>query len=379
MMFDYETLKLVWWGAITLLLLGFALTGGWDLGVATLLPWVGRTDEERRVALNAIGPTWEGNQTWLITFGAALFAAWPLVYAAAFSVLYVALVFTLFALFLRPVGFDYRSKLADPRWRSGWDWGLFVGGVFPALVFGMAIGNLFVGLPFRFDDTLRVSYHGGFLDLFNVFGVLCGLLSVLLLALHGAAYLYLRSDAAVAERARRAVIVAGVLVAALFGMLGLVLHGITGYALTGIADVNGVVTPLQKAVTRAPGLWLARFDQSPALWLAPGAGMAAALLAGLAAWRRWRWCTLAGSSGAVTGVIVTAALALFPFVLPSSSDPRSSLTVWDAVSSQRTLGLMLVVIGLFLPLIALYTGWVYRVMRGTVTVAHIRRDPHAGY
>lgn len=378
-MLDYETLKLVWWGLIVLLMLGFALTGGWDLGVATLLPWMGRTDDERRVVINTIGPTWEGNQTWLITFGAALFAAWPLVYAAAFSVLYVALVFTLFALFLRPVGFDYRSKLPDPRWRGAWDWGLFVGGVFPALVFGVAIGNLFLGLPFRYDDTLRVSYHGGFLGLFSGFTVLTGVLAVAMLALHGAAFLYLRSDAHVAERARRATVVAGVVTAGLFAMLGVWMQSLSGFGIARIGDVNGVVTPLQKEVVRGAGLWLANYRALPQLWLIPAAGVLLPLLAGLAAWLRWRWAALAATGGSVVAIIVTAGIALFPFVLPSSIDPVSSLTAWDAVSSHKTLTIMLAVVAIFVPLIAIYTSWVYRVMRGTVTIEQIQRETHTSY
>ncbi|WP_255987663.1 cytochrome d ubiquinol oxidase subunit II [Chitinolyticbacter albus] len=378
-MLDYETLKLIWWALIVLLMLGFALTGGWDLGVATLLPWMGRTDDERRVVINTIGPTWEGNQTWLITFGAALFAAWPLVYAAAFSVLYVALIFTLFALFLRPVGFDYRSKLPDPRWRGAWDWGLFVGGMFPALVFGVAIGNLFLGLPFRYDDTLRVSYHGGFLGLFSGFTVLTGVLAVAMLALHGAAFLYLRSDARVAERARRAIVIAGGITAALFTLLGVWVQSLQGFGIASIADVNGVVTPLQKEVVRGAGLWLANYRALPQLWFVPVAGMLLPLLAGFAAWLRWRWAALAATSGSVIAIIVTAGIALFPFVLPSSIDPVSSLTAWDAVSSQKTLTLMLAVVAIFVPLIALYTSWVYRVMRGTVTVEQIQRETHTSY
>ena len=165
MILDYESLKVIWWLFVGVLLVGFALTDGFDMGVGTLLPFVGRSDDERRVVINTIGPTWEGNQVWFITAGGAVFAAWPLVYAAAFSGFYVALILTLFALFLRPVGFDYRSKVSDPRWRSIWDWCLFVGGTVPAIVFGVAFGNLLQGVPFQYDDTMRVAYTGGFFGL----------------------------------------------------------------------------------------------------------------------------------------------------------------------------------------------------------------------
>src|SRR6185436_18910518 len=175
MIFDYETLKIIWWLFVGLLLVGFALTDGWDLGVGTLLPFVGRTDDERRVVINSIGPTWEGNQVWFITAGGATFAAWPLVYASAFSGFYAALILTLFALFLRPVGFDYRSKVEDPRWRSVWDWGIFVAGFVPALVFCVAFGNLLLGIPFHFDGDQRSFYTGSFIGLLNPFALVAGL------------------------------------------------------------------------------------------------------------------------------------------------------------------------------------------------------------
>ncbi|QEI08932.1 cytochrome d ubiquinol oxidase subunit II [Pigmentiphaga aceris] len=378
-MFDYETLKIIWWVLMVTLMLGFALTGGFDLGVATLLPWVGRTDDERRVAIGTIHATWEGNQTWLITFGGALFAAWPLVYAAGFSVLYIALIFTLFALFLRPLGFDYRDKLKSPRWRNNWDWGLFVGGAFPALVFGVAIGNLFLGLPFTFNADMRISYQGGFFGLFSPFGVFCGVLGLAMLALHGAAWIHLRTDEIVQSRARRATIVLGVVVALLFALGGWWMQHIPGLRVDTIGDLNRALTPFSKTVSAAPGAWLDNMHNWKWVWLAPVAGIAGALLAALGAARRSGWTGLAGSSLAVTGIIVTAGLALFPFVLPSSSSPVSSLTAWDAVSSQKTLGIMLMVVVVMLPIIALYTAWAYRIMRGTITLAHVRDEDRAAY
>jgi len=376
-MFDYETLKIIWWVLMVTLLLGFALTGGFDLGVATLLPWVGRTDDERRVAIGTIHATWEGNQTWLITFGAALFAAWPMVYAAGFSVLYIALIFTLFALFLRPLGFDYRDKLKSPRWRNNWDWGLFVGGAFPALVFGVAIGNLFLGLPFTFNADMRISYQGGFFGLFSPFGVFCGVLGLAMLALHGAAWIHLRTDEIVQSRARRATIVLGLGVAALFAIGGWWMQTIPGLRVDTIGDLNRALTPFSKTVSTAPGAWLDNMHTMKWVWLAPVLGIAGALLAALGAARRSGWTGLAGSSMAVTGIIVTAGLALFPFVLPSSSSPVSSLTAWDAVSSKKTLGIMLMVVTVMLPIIALYTAWAYRIMRGTITLAHVRDEDRA--
>jgi cytochrome d oxidase subunit CydB len=195
---------MIWWVLVGVLLIGFALTDGFDLGAAMLMPYVGRSDTERRVVINTIAPHWDGNQVWLITAGGALFAAWPLVYAAAFSGLYWALLLVLFALFVRPVGFDYRSKLENTRWRQSWDWGLFIGGVVPSLVFGVAFGNLLLGVPFQFDDTLRSSYQGNFWQLLSPFGLLAGVVSLSMLGLHGGSWLMMRTEGAIAQRSRRA-------------------------------------------------------------------------------------------------------------------------------------------------------------------------------
>jgi len=203
-LFDYFTLKIIWWLLVGALLIGFAVMDGFDLGVGALLPFVAKTDDERRVLINSIGPTWEGNQVWFITGGGALFAAWPLVYAAAFSGFYWALLLVLFALFFRPVGFEYRSKVADPRWRSAWDWGLVVGGAVPALVFGVSFGNLLQGVPFTFDDMLRPFYSGSFFGLLNPFALLTGVVSLAMLVMHGAVYLQMRTEGAIAQRARGA-------------------------------------------------------------------------------------------------------------------------------------------------------------------------------
>ena len=164
---DYETLRVIWWALLGVLLIGFALTDGYDLGVAALLPFVGRSDEERRLVINAVAPHWEGHQVWLILGGGAIFAAWPFVYAVSFSGFYLAMFLVLAALILRPVAFKYRSKKPDPAWRTRWDWALFVGGFVPALVFGVAVGNVLAGAPFRLDGDLRMTYEGTLLGLFN--------------------------------------------------------------------------------------------------------------------------------------------------------------------------------------------------------------------
>ena len=378
--FDYETLKLIWWLFVGVLLIGFAVTDGFDLGVAVLLPFIARDDDERRVVLNSIGPTWEGNQVWFITAGGALFAAWPLVYAAAFSGLYFALLLVLLALIVRPVGFDFRSKIADPRWRSSWDWGLFVSGAVPALVFGVAFGNLFQGLPFHYDDMLRPFYTGSFWQLLNPYALLVGVVSLSMLVLHGALYAQLRTEEPIAGRARRAATIAGIAYLAAFALAGAWLaYGIAGLRIASIPDVNGVLTPLVKSVEKAPGAWLANYRAHPALWAAPLAGFAGGSLALLASALRRPGLGLMASGVALAGTILTAGFALFPFVLPSSTDPRSSLTLWDATSSHWTLQIMFWAVVVFLPLVLAYTTWAYRKIRGKVTVAQVREQTHSAY
>jgi cytochrome d ubiquinol oxidase subunit II len=380
MIFDYETLKLIWWLFVGVLLIGFALTDGFDLGTAALLWFTARSDDERRVVLNAIGPVWEGNQVWFITAGGALFAAWPLVYAAAFSGFYFALLLVLLALILRPVGFDFRSKLPHPRWRGLWDAGLVVSGAVPALVFGVAFGNLFLGVPFHYDDALRPFYTGSFWALLNPFALLSGVVSLSMLALHGALYTQLRTEAPIAERARRAALVAGAVYVVAFAAAGLWLAtGLEGYRLASMPDANGVVTPLMQTVERSAAGWLANYGTHRWMWLAPLAGFAGAALAMLFGAARKPGVGIVASGLALAGTILAAGLALFPFVLPSSSEPGQSLTLWNATSSHWTLQVMFWAVVVLLPIVLAYTTWAYRKLRGKVTTESVREQGSSAY
>jgi cytochrome d ubiquinol oxidase subunit II len=380
MIFDYETLKLIWWLFVGVLLVGFAITDGFDLGIGALLPFLGKNDDERRVIVNSVGATWEGNQVWFVTAGGAVFAAWPIVYATAFSGFYIALMLTLFALFFRPVGFDYRSKVNDPRWRSAWDWGLFAGGFVPALIFGVAFGNLLQGVPFSFDNDLRVTYSGSFWQLLNPFGLLAGVVSLAMLLMHGSIYLQIRTQDEIAARARRVTKITGIVFILAFILAGVwIMNGIEGYRIVSMLPANAVATPLDKAVEKAAGAWMDNYHNYPLLWLAPLLGIAGALLAVVASGAKKPITAFIASSVMLAGVIFTAGIAMFPFVMPSSSDPRSSLTVWDAVSSHKTLQIMFWVVLVFLPIILFYTSWVYRVLRGKITVETIRANDHNVY
>ncbi|MTJ81353.1 MAG: cytochrome d ubiquinol oxidase subunit II [Telmatospirillum sp.] len=377
---DYGTLRVLWWGLLGVLLIGFAVTDGYDLGTAILLPVVSRTDLERRVVLNSIGPVWDGNQVWLILGAGAIFAAFPPIYAVAFSGFYIAMLMVLASLILRPVGFDFRNKIDNAAWRRVWDCALFIGGFVPAVVFGVAFGNLLQGVPFTFDEDLRVSYQGGFLDLLNPFAVTTGLLSAAMLTAHGAGWLIVKTDGVIQHRARRALLIAALLAILLFAVTGYwTWTGVQGYQFLSVPVVDGPSNPMLKEVGRSAGVWFANFARNPWMMAAPVmafAGMGLAILFNAA--RRDLPVLLASGIG-VAGVVATAGLGMFPFLMPSSLDPRASLTAWDATSSHTTLFLMLVAGCIFLPVILAYTAFVLRVLRGKVTGDYIENNSHTLY
>lgn len=378
-LFDYTTLRLIWWVLLGVLLIAFAVTGGFDLGVGALLPFVARTDTERRVAINTVGPVWEGNQVWFIVGGGVIFAAWPALYAVSFSGFYLAMFLVLFALILRPVGFKYRSKRESARWRNSWDWALFVGGAVPALIFGVAVGNTLQGVPFHFTDDLRPIYEGSLLGLLNPPGLFCGLVSLAMILMHGAAWLAFKAEGTVADRAAAFGPKAAFAASGLFALGGLLVHAglFGGYEVTSAIAWDGPSNPLYKTVVENDAAWLRNFQAHPLLWLVPLLGVAAPLLAALGFRARMAGLTFLTSQLAIVCIIATVGLAMFPFVLPSSSNPGHSLMVFDATSSRLTLRNMLVVTALLLPLILVYTAWVYKVLWGKVSEKDVTGDGHA--
>jgi cytochrome d ubiquinol oxidase subunit II len=310
---------------------------------------------------------------WFILGGGAIFAAWPYVYAISFSGFYLAMFLVLAALILRPVGFKYRSKRPGRAWRTGWDWALFVGGFVPALVFGVAVGNVLQGAPFRIDSDMRATYEGGLLGLFTPFTLLCGLLSVAMLVLHGSAWLAMKVErGAVHNRARVYGTGAAIASLVLFALGGLfVARGGMGFELASVADPSGPSNPLRSTTVASSGAWLANYAAHPWMLVAPLLGFVGALLALVGIRRKIEPAAFAGSSLSAAGIIATVGLSMFPFILPSSIDAHSSLTVWNASSSQSTLFLMVVVTVVFLPLVLAYTAWAYRVMFGRVSEREI--------
>lgn len=373
-MADYETLRVIWWLILGTLLIGFAVTDGFDLGVGIIFRFIGRTDEERRALLECVEPVWEGNQVWFILGGGAVFAAWPLLYAAAFSSLYLAMFLILIALILRPVGFAYRNKLPDPRWRNFWDWALLIAGAVPALLFGVAFGNLFLGVPFHFDEFMRPVYSGGFINLLQPYALLAGVVSVSMLVLHGASYAAMKAGEPMSARAASAGRLAAVIFVMTFVVAGAWLAaGLDGQRIDSGADPSGPASPLLKTVVVVPGAWLDNYRGHNLLWLAPLIALLAAVLAWLLLRIGRPGAAFISSALTVAATILTAGIGLFPFLMPSSTDPNQGLTIWDASSSAKTLFIMLLCVVVLLPIVLAYTAWVFHVLKGRITLEHLRK------
>lgn len=379
-MLSYETLRLIWWLLMGVLLLAYAVMDGLDLGVGMLLPFAARTDLERRVAINSVGPVWEGNQVWLVLAGGAIFAAWPLLYAVSFSGLYLAMFVILVGLILRPVAFKFRSKRPEAAWRARWDWVLFGSSFVPTLIFGVAIGNVLQGLPFRLQNDMRIFYDGSFFSLLNPFALLCGLISVTMMLMHGAGWLQLKTQGPLAERARRFGSVAAIATVVLYALAGWVLwRYVNGYRITSAIVTEGPSNPLLKTAELQAGAWFANYVAHPWLWAVPAAGLLGAVVAWLGLRLRRDWLALLASAVSIGSMVLSVGAAMFPILLPSSIDPRFSLTVWDSSSSHLTLFIMLVSTAIFLPLIIAYTSWVYSVLRGKVDEQAISEERTHAY
>ena len=327
-------LNVLWFILIAVLFSGFFFLEGFDYGVGILLPFLGKDDEDRRVIINTIGPFWDGNEVWLLTAGGAIFAAFPHWYATMFSAFYLALALILVALILRGVAFEFRRKDERARWRKFWDWSIFVGSLLPALLFGVAFGNLLRGLPI---DASK-NYAGDFFLLLNPYALLTGVYGLVLIALHGAVYLSLKTEGDLAERARG--------VAARLWLPGVIL-------LFAALGASYVATDMYRKLGVDPGVM-------------PIVG-GAALLSVIWFMRNHRegWAFVMTGVTLVTTVI-TIFMTLFPRVMISSLKPEWSLTIYNASSTPYTLTVMTFVALIFVPIVLLYQGWTYYVFRQRV-------------
>lgn len=371
---DYEILRLTWWALLGILIIAFAVMDGFDLGVAMLLPFVARTDIERRVLINSIAPFWEGNQVWLILSAGAIFAAWPHIYAVSFSALYYVVMMALFALILRPVAFEYRSKINHPIWRQTWDWLIFSYGFFISFFFGIAVGNIIQGLSFKFDEFMRISYAPDFLGMFNEFALLCGGLAVLMFVTHGACYLAMKTNRKILIRVRRVLAFSPFLLMSFFAAGALFVQFLPCYKVVSAIGIFADSNPLVKVVTVGIGCLTDNFSQYNWMWIAPMSVFVLQIFIPLLMILGFFKTAFMFSAVSIAGIITTVGFSMFPIILPSKLDPKSSLTIWDASSSELTLFIMIIAVAVFLPLIIIYTSFIHRVMRGKVTENDIKKN-----
>ena len=333
-----EALQVTWFLLVGILLIGYAILDGFDLGVGVLYLFT-RKEEDRRVCLNAIGPVWDGNEVWLLTGGGALFAAFPYVYATVFSGFYLALILLLVALIARAVSLEFRGKVDSPGWKRVWDWCFGLGSLLPAVLFGVAFGNILRGLPIDIDG----SYHGTFLGLLNPYAILIGVLSLLLFTMHGAIYLALKSDAELRVRATKT--------ASTLWMLVVLVYAAATFVTTFVSPFL-FFTVLGNVI-----FWVLFILLLASLLMIP-------------VWLKGKRFFLAflSSSTMLATMIGLSALSLFPRLVPSTISDDYSLNVFHHSSSQLTLTVMLVIALIGMPLVIVYTIMVYRVFKGKVSI-----------
>jgi cytochrome d ubiquinol oxidase subunit II len=374
MFVDYETLRVIWWLLLGFIFIVFAVMGGIDLGVGTLLPFVARNDIEKRVLLNSVGPTWESNQVWFILGGGATFAAWPYVYSVAFSTMYIALFVVLLALILRPVGFDFRSKIDNLLWRDIWDGALFCGGFIPTIVFGVAVGNLLQGINFSFNEFMYLENQVVFLDLFSPFTLLCGGLSLAMIVVQGATFLSMKTKSKVYERSIRVSCIVPFITMLLFFVGGVMINKMPGYVISHINGFDLSSNPFIKKVIVQDAGWLLNYYKYKWFLIAPILGFCGSLFVVIFSLLRINFAMFISSSLSIIGIISTVGFSMFPFIVPSSLNYDSSLTVWDASSSYLSLLIMLLSVIIFVPIILIYVSWAYKVMFGRVDEQYIKKN-----
>ncbi|OBT25923.1 cytochrome d ubiquinol oxidase subunit II [Vibrio tasmaniensis] len=378
-MFDYENLRLFTWAVIGVLLIGFIITDGFDMGVAALLPVLGKSEVDRRIMINSIAPHWDGNQVWLVTAGGAIFAIWPAIYAAAFSGFYLAMILMLATLWLRPLGMDYRAKIDNPQWKKACDIALIVSGFIPPVIFGVGFGNLMIGVPFEFNELLMMSYQGGFWDLLTPFPLLCGLVSLAMVVTQGAAFLQMKTTGDLKQRTQRVIVCMALVTVGLFVVGGLYAYTLPGYLITSPVVTDGVSNPLLKHVVKFDDLLLHNYENYPILLAIPALGIIGMLSCAVMTRLNRAGLAFASSSLSIASIITTAGVALFPMIMPSSLMPSHSLTLWDGTSSELTLSIISVVAVIVVPIILGYTIWCYYKMFGRLDSQYIHDNSSSLY
>jgi cytochrome d ubiquinol oxidase subunit II len=366
MNFDYETLRFIWWVLLVFTVLGLMLSEGISLGVSMLLTLDGKSERDRRNLLAGITPTALGQLAWLTAAALLLFAAWPIVYAVFFSSLQSLLLLMLLAWLVRPLGLYFRTAFDSLAWRRNWDKALGGSGLLIAAMLGVVCGNALKGVPFHLDSDMRIFFLGDFWGLLNPFSLLIAAVSVCLVLMYGASFTQLKSGGNLSRGSQAWVFKAGIGFLLLFALAGLWVTRLEGYHITSNILPGDASNPLNKFVKRAEGLWLDNYEHVPSLWAIP----VIAFLAGGATiyWskiQRAYWAFMA-SMITVAFTVLTMAISMFPFLLPSNRSLNSSLTIWDASGSQATLTALLWVAVIALPLMALASRWAFCFSAGNV-------------
>ena len=329
-------LNIIWFGILGVLLAGYAILDGFDLGVGVLHLAV-KDDTERRILMNSIGPLWDGNEVWLVTFGGALFATMPHAYATAFSGFYLAFMLLLCALIFRAVSMEFRSKAEWDWWRKMWDWSFFAASTLAIFLFGVAVGNSIQGIPIGADK----EFAGKFFDLLHPYALLVGVLAVALFAMHGAIYLYLKTEGDLQQKIKHWIWTA-------FGIF------MTLYILTTIVTL-----------VRLPHV-TKNFETMPAVWLAVVLNILAIANIPRAIYKEKPFYAFVSSSLTIAALVFLFGMALFPNLIVSSLSPDYNITIYNAASSQKTLGITLLIAIIGMPIVLVYTAIVYWIFRGKV-------------
>lgn len=381
-MLDYTFLKIAWWLIMGFVLILYATTAGYDAGVTMIMAFL-RKETDRRVVLNTSAPVWDGNLSWIVFAGGGLFVIWPAVYSTAFSGMYAAMLCILWSLFFRPTGFDYRSKINHHRWRRFWDFGLLVSGGLPVFIFGLAMGNCLLGFPFHFDTmTWRDYYTGNFFDLFNGFALLSGFASLLMVLMHGSAYLQQHTEGHLRELARKLFFIFGILLFIFFSIAGIdIALGMQGYTLIA-SPVDATLYPADNIVSHTKGAWLASYSVYPWKYYPPIIAYVALMLALWANYVRKVVLCFWSSVFTVGGMVATVGATIFPFLMPSSTNPSQSLTVWNSTSTQYALNIMLYVASILFVVIFFYKLFAFRTIwakKRTITETDLEENEHHFY
>ncbi|QJC28167.1 cytochrome d ubiquinol oxidase subunit II [Enterobacteriaceae endosymbiont of Plateumaris braccata] len=377
-MLDYNVLCIIWWFLIGILVIGFLITDGLDMGVGILLFIIGKNNLERRVMINSIAPHWDGNQVWLITVGGALFAAWPIVYATLFSSFYIAMIIMLLSLFLRPVGFEYRSKIKSYKWQNVCDILISIGSIIPPIIIGIAMGNLLKGIPFYIDRYFSIHSTLHFFNLFNIFSIIISMTSVTMFINQASTYLQLRiNDKDISYKAHIITLISSIILIVFF-ILSFIntMFYIKGYKLS---IMNGIINLNKKEVLHTYGSWFANFEIHNYSLIIPLICLILPVCTIIYSQLKNKIMTFICSSLTITFIVFTVGITMFPFIIPSSTVPLQSLTMWNSASSKLTLSIMLYAAIIFIPIILGYTFWCYKKMFFPLNKEEIKKNTNNYY